>query len=167
MSTPYVLDSTAIIDLHQHFSKRRLRKAFQRISAKDHLRIPEGVFREIRRKTDDAKKILEQLEKKTPALVVNMSRVHNLLSELTRMEQAYGEKIRVGHRVYPGFWHSASGRKAVDGQVVATAKKLKGTVVSDDRGIRAACLLENIPCIGWTEFARILTEGEQQTLFDW
>ncbi|GIW55602.1 MAG: hypothetical protein KatS3mg082_2006 [Nitrospiraceae bacterium] len=125
MSTPYVLDSSAIIDLHQHFSKTRLRKAFTQISAKDHLRIPEGVFREIRRKTDDAKTTLEQLEKKTPALVVKMSRVHNLLSELSRMEQTYGEEIRVGTKPYPGFWHSASGRKAGDGQVVATAKKLE------------------------------------------
>ncbi len=165
MPPPYVLDSSAIIDLHQHFPKRRLRKALNGLARQDRLRIPEGVRREIKRKTDDARKTLEQLDNHSPQFVVRIARVHNLQEELSRIEQAYGEQIRLGNKVYPGFWHSASGRKAVDGQVVALAKKQGGTVVSDDRGIRAACLLENVPCIGWTEFARVLSLGEQRTLF--
>ena len=165
MPPPYVLDSSAIIDLHRHFQAKRLRRVLKGLARQGHLKIPEGVEREIKRRTDHAKETLEQLKNHSPQFVVQIARVHNLQTELGRIEQTYGEHIRLRNREYPGFWKSASGQKAVDGQVIAVARKLGGTVVSDDRAIKVAYLLENVPCIGWTEFARILSGGEQQTLF--
>lgn len=163
--SPYVLDSAAIIDLHQHFPTRRVRVMLRDLAQQGELRIPEGVVREIKRKSDRAKQTVEQLADSFPACVVQMARVHNLQTELTRIELAYGQEIRVGSRRYSGFWASASGRKAVEGQVLATAKKLVGTVVSDDKAVERASLLENVPCIGWTEFARLASSGSQGTLF--
>jgi hypothetical protein len=97
--------------------------------------------------------------------LVQVSRVSNLGEELARVERQYGEKIQVGSRQYPGFWKSARGKKAVDGQVVATARKLGCTAVSDDKAVGLACFLENIGCMGWTEFARNVGLHSQPSLF--
>ena len=156
-----MLDSSAIIDLHDHFPRRRVHSALKDVAGQRRLKLPEGVLREMRRKTKHAKKTVEQLVQEFPHSLVRIAHVRSLPTELSRIEQAYGNQIRIGNRVYPGFWKSARGRRAVDGQVVATAKKLRATAVSDDRAIRGACLLEGIPCIGWTEFARILGLAQQ------
>lgn len=86
------------------------------------------------------------------------------MNELARIDRLYGDKVTVGGRDYPGFWHSPAGRKAADAQVVAVGKVFGWTVVSDDQAVRFACLLENVECIGWSEFARragIGSEGSQ------
>jgi Domain of unknown function (DUF4411) len=148
----YVLDMTALLDVHNHFRAnfRKLKPLVQ----KGYVKIPEGVLRELRRRTDKLYKAVEPWSVDIPDCIVHINRVHNLESELARIEQQYGERIQVGVNEHPGFWKSPSGRKAADGQVVAVAKVLKCTVVSDDHAVRFACLLEGIPCIGWTEFVR-------------
>lgn len=161
---PYVLDSAAIIDLHRHFPARKVRTMLRALAQRDGLRIPEGTEREIKRKTDRAHETLRQLAENFPDCIVRISRVHNLQTELARIEQTYGQEIRIGTQRYPGFWASASGRKAVEGQALATAKRLEGTVVSDDKAVERASLLENVPCIGWTEFARLSLSGGQLNL---
>lgn len=88
--------------------------------------------------------------------MVRVAHNQRIREELSRVERLYGESIRVGDHTYPGFWKSAAGRKAADGQVVAVARVLRLTVVSDDRAIEHACSLEGVPCIGWAEFARQL-----------
>ena len=148
----YVLDASALFDLHTHFRAkfRKLRLMVQQ----GYIKIPEGIFRELKRRTDALFKTVEEWSRKNPDCVVQISRVHNLANELVRIERQYGERIVVGTKEYDGFWHSPAARKAADGQVVAVAKVLSATVVSDDRAVRLACMLEGIPCIGWTEFAR-------------
>ncbi len=148
----YVLDTDALINLHSHFHSRfrQLRHMVQQ----GQIKIPEGVFRELQRKTDRLFKTIRQWSESNSECVVEAERVYGLREQLVHIEQRYGNEIVVGAKSYPGFWHSPSGQKAADGQVVAAAKVLNATVVSDDRAVRLACMLEGIPCISWSEFAR-------------
>lgn len=148
----YVLDANALIDLHKHF-RTGFRK-LGRMVQQGQIKIPEGIFRELQRKTDKLFKAVAKWPQKNPDCIVQIVRVHNLAGELARIEQEYGEQIVVGTKPYPGFWCSPAGQKAADGQVIAAAKVLGAVVVSDDRAVRLACMLENVPCISWTEFAR-------------
>jgi hypothetical protein len=161
----YVLDSTVVIDLCGHFRGPRIRSGLERLAKQSQLKIPEGVQRELERRSDNASKIVDALVKGHPDSLVRVDRVSGLGDELARVERVYGETIQVGSREYPGFWKSARGRKAVDGQVVAMARKLGCTLASDDTAVRLACMLENIPCIGWTEFARSIDLHAQLALF--
>lgn len=148
----YVLDANALIDLYRHFPAglRKLGLMAQR----GEIRIPEGIFRELKRRTDSVSKAVERWSRKNVDCVVQIARVPNVANELARIERQYGDQIIVGKQTYPGFWHSPAGRKAADGQVIAVAKVLGATVVSNDHVVRLACMLENVPCIDWTEFAR-------------
>lgn len=147
----YVFDATALIDLHNHFPKsfRKLRKYV----SNGQVKIPEGVYREIKRKSDKLRKYVERWEIEHQFVIAIKNDI-KLVNEFGRIEQSYGEKINVGDKVYPGFWKSPAGRKAADGQVVVIGKVYKYTVVSDDRAVRYACLSENVQCIGWPELAR-------------
>ena len=165
MDDCYVLDSTAVIDLCGHFRRSTVQRGLETLAKQSRLKIPEGVQRELGRRTDSASRIIDALVKRRPDSLIQVSRVSGLGDELARVERVYGERIQVGSREYPGFWKSARGRKAVDGQVVAGARKLDCTLVSDDAAVRLACMLENIPCIGWTEFARIIGLHVQPSLF--
>ncbi len=148
----FILDSDTLINIHTHFPNklRKLKKSM----TEGRVKIPEGVLREIIRRADKLSKNLKNWVKHNPNVMVKISHVHNLENEIKRLEVQYGNKIQAGRKEYPGFWKSPSGRKAADSQVVAAAKVLRGIVVSDDRAIHLACMLENVPCIGWTEFAR-------------
>jgi hypothetical protein len=139
----YVSDTTALIDFFGHFPVefRRLKKT----ASNGMLKIPEGVFRELKRKTDRLYNIIEKWNSKF-SIVVQMTRDPQLLPELARIEQLYGAKITVGNAEYPGFWKSPAGRKAADGQVVTLGKVNQYVVVSDDRAVRLACLQENVQC---------------------
>ncbi len=68
----YACDSTSLIDLFQHFPVE--------------FKIPEGVFRELRRKTDRLRHYLEQWEQKYQ-IVIRLSSDTRLLPELARIEQ--------------------------------------------------------------------------------
>ena len=153
----YVCDSTSLIDLFQHFPVEF--KRLRRTASDGIIKVPEGVFRELRRKTDKIRHYLEQWEQNYQ-IVVRLKSDPHILPELARIEQTYGEKISVGGKDYPGFWKSPAGRKAADGQVVAVGAVLRFVVVSDDRAVRLACLQENVRCIGWAEFARRYKKGE-------
>lgn len=162
----YVLDSTAVIDLCRHFRPAAIRRKLCLLAENSHLKIPEGVARELKRKSDDANRIVERLVAQYPGSLVQIGRVPNLAEEIARIERLYGERIQVGTRQYAGFWSTVHGKKAVDGQVVGTAKKSSCTLVSDDRAVRLACMLEDVPCIAWTEFARTVGLFAQLGLFD-
>lgn len=156
----YVCDADSLINLHRHFRGRCTRRLRQ-LAEKSKLYIPEGVARELRRGTDRLSKFIEQRES---SIVIRMKNPE-LLAEFTRMERAYGESIQVGKQKHPGFWKSRAGYKAADSQIVAVAKVFGHTVVSDDSAVKLACFLENVPCIGWTEFARRLGLAKQLRLF--
>jgi hypothetical protein len=161
----YVLDSTVVIDLCGHFRRSVIQRGLESLAKQSRLKIPEGVQRELKRRTDNASRIVDALVRRHSDSVVQVGRVSGLGDELARVERTYGENIQVGSREYAGFWKSARGRKAVDGQVVAMAGKLGCTLVSDDVAVRLACMLENIPCIGWTELARAIGLHAQPSLF--
>lgn len=155
----YVCDSTSLIDLFQHFPVE-FRGLKPHIS-NGVIKVPEGVFRELRRKTDKIRNSLEQWEMEYQ-IVIHLKGDPRLLSELARIEQSYGVKISVGDKQYAGFWKSPGDKKAADGQVVTIGKVRKYVVVSDDVAVGFACLQENVQCIGWAEFARRLRKGELQ-----
>jgi len=155
----YVPDADALVNLYLHF-KRRAINALKKLAKRDALRIPEGVARELLRKSDRLSNLMTSLKKQAskfpPSLFVRLRAQRKVREEVVRLEKLYGEEIRVGGRVHPGFWASRAGRKAKDSQVVAAAKVLRGVAVSDDKAIALACALEDVSCIGWTEFARRL-----------
>lgn len=161
-SDVYVCDADCLINVYRHFGRKAI-SALRRYGKTSRLKLPEGVLREIIRGTDKLASFAKTEWKTVGVEIGNDSR---LSAETARLENLYGQKIRIGTREYIGFWHSAAGRKAADAEVVAVAKLLIGTVVSDDRAVELACACEGVPCIGWSEFARRvgLVEPEQLNL---
>lgn len=162
----YICDSDALINLYEHFPKRfrKLRKWVK--SGK--VMIPERVYNELKSRWDRKRKLMEKWAKDYPDFVVYFKE-HELREELQKklaqIELTYGETIRIGNKIYGGFWKSKRGRKAADGQVIALGKVLNCIVVSDDKKIRLVCMLEDVPSITWTEFARRLGANEDLQLF--
>jgi hypothetical protein len=146
----YVVDANGLIQLHRHFGKRALRR-LGKMAAGGTLRLPEGIVREVLRRTD---RLAQWVKKHQPSLEVRFRNHPGSTDHLSRIERTYGEYILIGKRRYPGFWSSPAGRKSADAQVVAVAIVVRATVVSDDQAVRLACSLEGVPCIGWAEFAR-------------
>jgi hypothetical protein len=158
----YVCDAAGLIDLWMHFGSEAIR-ALRRLVKKEALRLPEGVVREILRKSDKLKKFIQEIGREVEVKVGPGTR---LGQEVSRLENLYGDKIRYGKREYDGFWHSKAGKHAADGQVVAVAKMLHATAVSNDRAVQLACSLEGVPCIGFAEFCRRIGLVKQLNLFD-
>lgn len=100
LATVYVCDTTALIDYYDHFPVefRRLRKR----ASDGILRIPEGVFRELKRKTDKLFQFVEKMERNY-RIVISMSSDSRFLPELGRIERTYGKEIVLGEKRYPGF----------------------------------------------------------------
>ena len=147
----YILDSDALINYYNHFPKKF--KRLKELAKNGILKIPEGVFRELKRKSDKIKKYVVRWQNDY-GIIITIKSDFRLVNNITRIDTTYGEKIKVGGKVYPGFWKSPSGRKAADAQLVTIGMVKKYTVVSEDRAVHLACLLENVECIGWSEFAR-------------
>jgi len=156
----YIIDADAFINLDHHYRDRF--NVLRRLVSNGRVFIPEGVRRELLRKSDKLSMRVEKWRDKYTQFIVPISQNQHLMNELARIERAYGERISVGGKEYNGFWSSQAGKKAADGQVVAVAKVLGCTVVSDDMAVKLACMLENLPCIGWTEFARRVGILEKQ-----
>jgi hypothetical protein len=158
----YVLDASALIELHRHFGSgiRKLKK----LALDGRLKLPEGIYRELQRRHDKLFKVVDGWSRQNTDVVVRIGTVHNLAFELARIEEQYGERITVGGVEYRGFWYSQAGQKAADGQLVAVAKVLGAIVVSEDKAVRLACMLEDVSCIGWAEFARKTNLSTQPTL---
>jgi predicted DNA-binding protein (UPF0278 family) len=159
MDEVYVCDADALINLWRHFEKEAL-KALRHLAKHGFLKIPEGVCREILRGSDKLKRFVE-----SKSASVEFRIEGSLQGVVAELDQKYGEQIRLGKRGYEGFWKSKAGRKAADAQVIAVAKHLSAICVSDDRGVRLACMLEDVYCIGWTEWARRILPAFQPSLF--
>ena len=162
----YVCDASSLINLHRHFKGKCMRRLRQLVE-KEELCIPEGVARELRRGTDRLSEFIKRWEE---PVVIRLRNNPRLQAEVVRVERLYGNSITVGEVEYKGFWASPAGRKAADSQVVAVAKIFGCTVVSDDNAVKLACAQEDVPCIGWTEFARrlgLLRLARQLPLFDY
>ncbi|RJP42919.1 MAG: hypothetical protein C4547_00040 [Phycisphaerales bacterium] len=163
----YVLDASAVINLYQHFQARRVSQMLTAHAGRKGVRIPEGVQRELMRHSDAAATTMAKLAGRQHECIVRFKQHPELLGQLPEMERKYGEEIRVEKKTYNGFWKSPAGHNAADGQVVAVARYFRATAVSEDRAIELACMLENVPCIGWSEFARLcgLARHTQRELF--
>jgi rRNA-processing protein FCF1 len=152
----YCCDADVLIEISRHFPDgvRRLSKAVK----KGLIVLPEAVHKELRKKSDPLKAASDRWKEKHAA-VIQYDANPELKRELARIERTYGEEIKIGESSRPGFWKSKKGQKAADGQVVTVSKVMKITAVSDDRAVKDACYLENVPCIGWQEFWRRIGQG--------
>lgn len=160
----YCLDACTLVDIWLCYPKAM--RELSRSARDGKVVVPEGVYRELCRKTDRLKSTVETWKKKHSAVVsINTLR---LQTELARIETAYGERIVVGNKARDGFWKSKSGKRSADGQVVTVSKVHNYVAVSNDQAIQDACHIENVPCIGWQEFYRRMNQGfaGQAVLFE-
>jgi hypothetical protein len=153
----FCCDSAALIDLQAAGLLHKTRGLV--LSGK--VKIPEGVYKEIKQKTDKLAKTIEQWKKKY-SFVANLD--YKALEQLPNIEKLYGPQFSVGGKTYPGFWKSPSGKKSVDAQVLALAKSRGWIVVSNDNSIHGACMLENTACRRWEEIGRLLLGPEKPRL---
>lgn len=161
----FICDTTSIFDLHNNFPTE-FKHRIENLAKNDALKIPEGVWREIKRKIDKIFKKMQKIAEKYPSVIVQVKNDQRIMEKLCEIERKYGENIQVGNQKYNGFWKSISGKKAAEGQLIAISKVFNYTVVSDDKAVKLACMLEDIQCIGWTEFARRLEISQQLMLFN-
>jgi hypothetical protein len=153
----FCCDSAALIDLRDAGLLRKLGILVESGKAK----IPEGVYKELKKKTDRLSNTIEQWKKKYSFVISLDLKALELLPDI---ERKYGPPFSVGGKTYPGFWKSPSGKKSVDAQVVALAKSRVWIVVSNDNSIHGACMLENVKCRRWEEIGRLLMGPEQPRL---
>lgn len=165
----YCLDADALINIQQYYPEAL--KELNRCAKAGKVVIVEGVYREICRKSDRLKHMVQSWYEIHGAVI----RIDTapLQAEMARIDTAYGERIDLGKQRRRGFWASKSGRKAADSQVVAVCKVRTSDsnlyiAVSNDQAVQDACHIENVPCIGWQEFYRRLKQGlvGQATLFE-
>lgn len=155
----YCCDSDALINLQDAALTTKLR----RMARENRLRVPEGVKRELSRRTDKLRQTLATWETKYPSVVAALdAQSMGLLHDL---ENKYGPPFSIGAKTYGGFWNSRAGRKAVDSHLVALGKVHGWTVVSNDDSVHGACMKENVECHRWEELGRILCWGIQPSLF--
>ena len=118
-----------------------------------HVKIPEGVYRELRQRSDRLRNVLRTWDSKYSAVVqLNLAEKN----QLSHIERTYGPQFTIGKITYPGLWASRSGKRAADGQVIAVGKVRGWVVVSNDGSVKGACAKEGIECIAWEDFARRL-----------
>ena len=151
MPEHFAPDADALINIHRHFPEEL--ELLHQLARHGRLHLVGGVYREILRGTDRLRVALERWVQ-AGWEAVEVDRDEALRDAYARIELTYGRSVRVGKQVYQGFWTSPAGRRAADGQLVAAAKVRRWTVASDDKVVRAACLLEDIPCVHWQEFLR-------------
>jgi len=155
--TTFCCDSDSIINLRD----AGLLQKFRSLIRSDKAKIPEGVYRELKKGTDQLSKSLTKWAEKYP-LVIDLD--YAALQCFPDIERKYGPRFAVGGKVYSGLWASTSGRKSADAQVIALAKARGWIAVSDDDSVHGACMLEGITCWGWEEIGRLLLHPEQPLL---
>lgn len=160
----YCLDADTLINIKRSYPEA-IRK-LSRYGKNGTVVIPEGVYREIHKKSDLLKQMVQIWKDKYGAVIPLNTRV--LQSELRRIEVAYGDNIMIGKQLRRGFWSSKSGQRAADSQVVAVSKVKKFIAVSNDQAIQDACHIENVACITWQEFYRRMKRdfSAQDELFE-
>lgn len=137
-------DLDALMQLHSAGMIRHLRTLAQ----EQRLKVPEGIFRESRKRDSVIYQGLKRLDA-SHGVVAVFERDQRALGLLPDMERKYGQPFSVGGVSYGGFWASGRGRKTADGQLVAFAHANGWTVISNDVSVHGACLLENVQCRRW------------------
>ncbi|MBI4556587.1 MAG: DUF4411 family protein [Candidatus Hydrogenedentes bacterium] len=123
----YCLDADALINIQMYYPEAL--KQLNRYAKDGKVVIPEGVYREICRKSDRLNTMVQAWHEKHSA-VIRLD-TPTLRVELARMEGSYGEKINLGKQRRKGFWSSRSGKLSADSQVVAVCKINKYIAVSN------------------------------------
>jgi hypothetical protein len=141
--------SIAVMPMPSLTSTVRTCGSLRRLAQLGRLKIPPKVHTELREGTDRLGQRLERLSRFN--VIVQLD--HQALTHLSRIERAYGSPFHLGGITYPGFWNSPGGRKSADSQVVALAKSRGWVVISNDRSVHGACLLEAIVCRHWDALA--------------
>jgi hypothetical protein len=157
----HVCDSSSLISIWRNFRRQAI-SALRREAKRGNLKLPEGIVREMKKGKDALAKFAGDYEKE---VIVYIKRNPNLQKEFQRIEMAYGKEVVIGKQKFKGFWVTPSGKRGADGQVVAVSKVQGAVAVSDDEAVKRVCLLENVECIGWTEFTRRLGLVKQLKLF--
>ena len=157
----YVCDANALINLWRNFKNLAISSLRKELRS-GNLKLPEGIVRELMKGKDALAKFARDYEQE---IIVYINYNPNLLKEFQRIDMAYGNEIVTGKQKFKGFWVTPSGKQGRDAQVVAVAKVTKAVAVSDDEAVRRACLLENVECIGWMEYARRLGLAKQLSFF--
>lgn len=146
MQAEYVCDTNVLINLEKAFGPKRLSRAFKQ----GRIIIPEGVERELRRRSDPLTRLVSRLPCEN---ILRIGSRPGLPDELVRVERTYGKTIEFGKKRYEGFWKGHTGSTGADGSVVAVAKVLKLEAASDDKAVQMACALEGVRCITSAELA--------------
>lgn len=89
----YILDTCAIIDLHEHFPTE-FRKMIEVFAKTNSLKIPEGVLRELSRKTDIIYKKVKKIIEKYPSTIVYLKGDSRIVEKFAKIERKYGEYIK-------------------------------------------------------------------------
>ncbi|HUS59303.1 MAG TPA: DUF4411 family protein [Planctomycetota bacterium] len=163
-SHTYCLDADALINIKLYYPKEIRR--INQYAKKGKVVIPEGVYREICRKSDRLKEMVQSWQKKHSAVIWLLD--PTLQRELVRIDNGYGEAITLGDQKRKGFWSSKSGKLSADSQVVAVCKVRGYAAVSNDEAVQNACHIENVPCFTWQEFYRRMKQDfiGQGSLFE-
>lgn len=157
----YCPDTSSLINIHLNDPKRL--RIIGRLIKKGRVKIPSGVRREIKKKSDPLSHSLSTWLNE-PDAEVNPSSDRRVRSSFADIQTRYGEEITVGNRTFPGFFKGPRGRRSADAEVVAISKVYDYVAVSDDEHVRLTCMLENVQCITWQEFLRqiyYVFKGEQ------
>ncbi len=159
----YCPDSSSLIDIDRHYHQelRRITKwAKQKL-----IKIPRGVQRELHSRSGDRLSNTVSGWIKKHDASVDLMRHQDARQLFGEIERKYGNGIRVGNQNYPGLFQSPRSKKSADAEVIAISKAFRYVVVSNDKAIQSACMLENVECITWQEFLRRVRGGQQMDFF--
>ena len=163
----YCCDADALIDLDSAGRFAEL----SRLVEQGRLRIASGAFAETVRFRSISRRSKRTLEGwhahgQVGVVVDYDSAARSLLPDI---DTRYGPQFSMEGVSYGGFWRSRAGRDAADAEVVAFAKAHGWVVISNDRSVHGACLMESVECHRWEHLALVIRQipppPEQPHLF--
>jgi hypothetical protein len=145
----YCPDANAFIDIYHAELVKKLRPFVKTGTIK----VAEGVFRELKRKSDKLKEALETWD----LLYDFISRLNEKERiEFAHIDNKYKYSFNIGNIKYLGLWATPSGKNGIDSQVIVLGKMRSWVVVSHDSSVKGACAIERVECITWEELVRRL-----------
>lgn len=143
----YCCDADSLFNLQKAQLLDRLRQVVQR----GQIRIPDAIYQEIPQHTELGPRIANWHSSHN--IVVEVGQDPIAMSHLPRISRAYGEPFTLGGLSYAGFFAGGKKPKSKDPQLMSIAKARNWVVVSNDKCVAAACVLDSVRCINWEAFA--------------
>lgn len=155
-SVAYVIDSSALIDLKEHYPEDTFPSLWERLeelASNGRLKCPREVLREIEKKNENLHDWL-----KNNAAVISDAETAKLAPVAAQIDSSYPELKKGRHSKFPK-------PRSADPWVVALASQKKGIVISTERPrpnaqkitqIPDVCRNESIRCLNLTEWFREL-----------